>query len=126
MGIQHHRYKKWPFYVAMLVDFINIEQNESVVCGHPFNGLTHDELMAPATCYSEGEVTNYRLQIIIDKHSTNIAKLLKAHYDKGAMILRDTHISDCQTLRLIACLPRHAGILGNMLTISIIRNTVSS
>ena len=40
--------------------------------GEAFNGLTHDELMAPATCYSEGEVTNYRLHIIIDKHSTNI------------------------------------------------------
>lgn len=94
--------------------------------GEAFNGLTHDELMAPAICYSEGEVTNYRLQIIIDKHSTNITKLLKVLYDKGALILRDTHISDCQTLRLIACLPRHAGILGNLLTISIIWNTVSS
>lgn len=79
--------------------------------GEAFNGLTHDELMAPATCYSEGEITNYRLQIIIDKHSTNITKLLKALSDKGA---------------LIACLPRHAGILGNLLTISIIRNIVSS
>ena len=40
--------------------------------------------MAPATCYSEGEVTDYRLQIIIDKHSTNITKLLKALCYKGA------------------------------------------
>ena len=94
--------------------------------GEAFNGLTHDELMAPATCYSDGEVTNYRLQIIIDKHSTNITKLLKVLCDKGALILRDTHVSDCQTLRLNACLPRHAGIFGNLLTISIIRNTMSS
>ena len=51
--------------------------------GEAFNELTHDELMTLATCYSEGEVTNYRLQIIIDKHSADITKLLKALCDKG-------------------------------------------
>ena len=50
--------------------------------GEAFNELTHDELMTLATCYSEGEVTNYRLQIIIDKHSADITKLLKALCDK--------------------------------------------
>ena len=51
--------------------------------GDAFNGLSHDELMTLATCYSEGEVTNYRLQIIIDKHSSDITKLLKTLCDKG-------------------------------------------
>lgn len=42
--------------------------------------------MTLATCYSEGEVTNYRLQIIIDKHSSDITKLLKNLCDKGFLI----------------------------------------
>ena len=54
--------------------------------GEAFNELTHDELMTLATCYSEGEVTNYRLQIIIDKHSSDITKLLKNLCDKGFLI----------------------------------------
>ena len=54
--------------------------------GEAFNSLTHDELMTLATCYSEGEVTNYRLQIIIDKHSADITKLLKVLCDKGFLI----------------------------------------
>lgn len=47
---------------------------------------THDELMTLATCCGEGEVTNYRLQIIIDKHSADITKLLKNLCDKGFLI----------------------------------------
>ena len=54
--------------------------------GEAFDELTHDELMTLATCYSEGEVNNNRLQVIIDKHSADITKLLKKLCDNGFLI----------------------------------------
>lgn len=54
--------------------------------GDAFSGLTHDELMTLATCYSEGEVSNYRLQVIIDQHSADITKLLKKLCDNGFLV----------------------------------------
>ncbi|MBQ8646066.1 MAG: AAA family ATPase, partial [Bacteroidales bacterium] len=54
--------------------------------GNKFNDLSHDELITLATCYSEGQVTNYRLQITIDKHSADITKLLKGLCDNNLLI----------------------------------------
>ncbi len=54
--------------------------------GKKFNELNHDELITLATCYSEGEITNYRLQIAIDKHSADITKLLKELCDDNLLI----------------------------------------
>ena len=54
--------------------------------GKRFNDFSHDELITLATCYSEGEVTNYRLQIAIDKHSADITKLLKILCDDNLLI----------------------------------------
>ena len=54
--------------------------------GTKFNDLSHDELITLATCYSEGQVTNYMLQITIDKHSADITKLLKGLCDNNLLI----------------------------------------
>ena len=43
-------------------------------------------MMTFATCYSEGEISNYRLQIIIDKHSADITKLLKKLCADGFLV----------------------------------------
>ena len=42
--------------------------------------------MALATCCSEGEITNYRLQLVLDKHSADITKLLKELCDSNYLI----------------------------------------
>ena len=39
--------------------------------------LDNNKLLILATCCSEGEITNNRLQLVIDKHSSDITKLLK-------------------------------------------------
>ena len=53
-----------PLVNLLSEDILNfLKQNY----GEAFDDLSHDELMTLATCYSEGEVSNYRLQIIIDK-----------------------------------------------------------
>lgn len=44
------------------------------------------QLITLATCYSEGQVTNYRLQITIDKHSADITKLLKGMCDRNLLV----------------------------------------
>lgn len=54
--------------------------------GNKFNDLSHDELITLATCYSEGYVTNYRLQIAIDMHSADITKLLKGLCDNKLLV----------------------------------------
>ena len=54
--------------------------------GSSFENLSHDELMTLATCYSEGEVTNYRLQFSIDRHSADITKLLKELCNRNLLI----------------------------------------
>lgn len=44
--------------------------------GKHFEKLNHDEQIILATAYLEGEVTNYRLQAIMDLHPTDIGKML--------------------------------------------------
>lgn len=39
--------------------------------------IEHNKLMTLATCCSEGEITNYRMQLILNKHSADITKLLR-------------------------------------------------
>lgn len=72
-----------PLVNLLSKDILNFLKNNY---GDAFSGLTHDELMTLATCYSEGKVSNYRLQIIIDKHSADITKLLKKLCDNGFLI----------------------------------------
>ena len=72
-----------PLVNLLSKDILNFLKNNY---GDAFSGLTHDELMTLATCYSEGEVSNYRLQVIIDKHSADITKLLKKLCDTGFLV----------------------------------------
>lgn len=72
-----------PLVNLLSKDILNFLKNNY---GDAFSGLTHDELMTLATCYSEGEVSNYRLQVIIDQHSADITKLLKKLCDNGFLV----------------------------------------
>ena len=45
--------------------------------GEEIASIEHNKLMTLATCCSEGEVTNYRMQLVLNKHSADITKLLK-------------------------------------------------
>ena len=72
-----------PLVNLLSKDILNFLKNNY---GDAFSVLTHDELMTLATCYSEGEVSNYRLQVIIDQHSADITKLLKKLCDNGFLV----------------------------------------
>ena len=54
--------------------------------GESITSIEHDSLLTLATCCSEKEITNYRLQLVIDKHSADIIKLLKELCDKQYLI----------------------------------------
>lgn len=45
--------------------------------GEDITSIEHNKLMTLATCCSEGEITNYRMQLVLDKHSADITKLFK-------------------------------------------------
>ena len=61
-----------------LVSLLSEEVTEYLksLFGEEITSMNHDKLMALATCCSEGEITNYRLQLVLDKHSADITKLL--------------------------------------------------
>ena len=48
--------------------------------------IDRDKLLTLATCYSEGSISNDRLQSVIDKHSADITKLLKELCKDGYII----------------------------------------
>lgn len=54
--------------------------------GEDITSISHNKLMALATCCIEGEITNYRLQLVLDKHSADITKLLKELCDSNYLI----------------------------------------
>lgn len=54
--------------------------------GASFGKLNHDEQIALATAYLEGDVTNYRLQAIIDMHPTDIGKMLSRLVQENMLI----------------------------------------
>lgn len=48
--------------------------------------IGHEKLLALATCYSEGEVTNFRLQLVTYRSSSEITLLLKELCNEGYLI----------------------------------------
>ena len=54
--------------------------------GEGIVSIDHNKLLTLATCCSEGEVTNNRLQLVIDKHRSDITKLLKELCVDGYLI----------------------------------------
>ena len=52
-------------------------QSANSLFGEGITSIDHDKLMTLAICCSEGYITNYRLQLVLNKHSADITKLLK-------------------------------------------------
>ena len=52
-------------------------QSANSLFGEEITSIDHDKLMTLAICCSEGYITNYRLQLVLNKHSADITKLLK-------------------------------------------------
>ena len=71
-----------------LVSLLSEEVTEYLksLFGEDITSISHNKLMALATCCSEGEITNYRLQLVLDKHSADITKLLKELCDSNYLI----------------------------------------
>ena len=71
-----------------LVSLLSEEVTEYLksLFGEEVTSMNHDKLMTLATCCSEGEITNYRLQLVLDKHSADITKLLKELCDSNYLI----------------------------------------
>lgn len=71
-----------PDKVVLELPLVSLLSNEVIdylkeLFGNKIESIEHNKLLTLATCCSEGEVTNYRLQLVIDKHSTEITRLLK-------------------------------------------------
>lgn len=56
------------------------------IFGERINSLEHDELITLVSCYTEKKTTNGQLQYLIDKHSTEITKMLKSLCQEGYLI----------------------------------------
>lgn len=56
------------------------------IFGQDITAIDRDKLLALATCRSEGTISNDRLQQVIDRHSTDITKLLKELCRDGYII----------------------------------------
>lgn len=78
-----------PDKVTLELPLVSLLSEEAILYlktlfGNDITTIEPDKLLTLATCYSEGSVTNDRLQLVIDKHSTDITRLLKelcnAHY----------------------------------------------
>lgn len=56
------------------------------IFGKEISQIDRDKLLALATCRSEGNISNDRLQQVIDRHSADITKLLKELCKEGYII----------------------------------------
>ncbi len=54
--------------------------------GEQVDSLGKDELMVLSTCQIEGDINNQRLQFIVDRHKTEITKLLQELCKKGFLV----------------------------------------
>ena len=71
-----------PDKVVLTLPLVSLLSDEVIsylksLFGEDITSIEHNKLMTLATCCSEGEVTNYRMQLVLDKHSADITKLLK-------------------------------------------------
>ena len=74
--------KKKPEKVVLELPLVSLLSDEALDYlksnfGDEVLHLDNNKLFILATCCSEGEITNNRLQLVIDKHSSDITKLLK-------------------------------------------------
>ena len=71
-----------PDKVVLTLPLVSLLSEEVIsylkmLFGEEIASIEHNKLMTLATCCSEGEVTNYRMQLVLNKHSADITKLLK-------------------------------------------------
>lgn len=80
-----------PDKVVLMLPLVSLLSDEVTtylksLFGEDITTIDHDKLMTLATCCSEGEITNYRLQCILNKHSADITKLLKELCDHQYLV----------------------------------------
>lgn len=80
-----------PDKVVLMLPLVSLLSEEVTaylrsLFGEQITHIDHDQLMTLATCCSEGEITNYRLQFVLNKHSADITKLLKELCDHQYLI----------------------------------------
>ena len=71
-----------PDKVVLTLPLVSLLSDEVIsylksLFGEDITSIEHNKLMTLATCCSEGEITNYRMQLVLDKHSADITKLFK-------------------------------------------------
>ena len=80
-----------PDKVVLELPLISLLSNEVIkplksLFGAKIEYIGHDKLLTLAVCYKEGEVTNYRLQFVINKHSFEITQILKELCSGGYLV----------------------------------------
>lgn len=83
--------KSQPDKVVLELPLVSLLSNEVIdylkrLFGNNIMSIDHNKLLILATCYTEGEVTNNRLQLVVDMHRTDITKLLKELCNDGYLI----------------------------------------
>ena len=71
-----------PDKVVLTLPLVSLLSDEIIsylksLFGEDITSIKHNKLMTLATCCSEGEITNYRMQLVLDKHSADITKMFK-------------------------------------------------
>ena len=75
--------KLWT--ISMLPD--SCQEKLKSILGKKFNELTKDEVLIVSTAYLEGCVSNSRIQLMSDKHSYDISKILHKLVDEKILIV---------------------------------------
>lgn len=80
-----------PNKVVLTLPLVSVLSNEIILClkslyGENVMSIDNDKMIVLATCCSEGEISNYRLQFLLSKHRVDITKLLKELCEENMLV----------------------------------------
>ncbi len=89
-----------------LIGLLSRDVNDNLVAlfGEKITTIGHDKMLILATCSIEGEVSNQRLQLVINKHRADITQILKELCDDGYLVSEGVgrgtkyHLNTCYNL----------------------------
>lgn len=64
----------------------NVQSALKTIYGDDVLSINHEELLVLAACVSEGFTSNYRMQLVLEKHPSDITQLLKVMCQKGFLV----------------------------------------